>query len=65
MISSYNGEVIHTGLMTCDLGMVINGGRDPKMFLRSFPKSPGRLSNILLITLFCHVYTYKLLNFSV
>ena len=26
---------MHPGLMTCDVSMIINGERDPKMFLKS------------------------------
>ena len=37
--------------MICDVGMVINGGRDPKMFLESFPKIPCRVPSVLLTTL--------------
>ena len=38
MIPYPQGEVILTGLMTCNVGMVINGG--PKMFFKSFPEGP-------------------------
>ena len=36
--STHTGEIIQLGLMTCDAGMIINGGRHPQMFLKSFPK---------------------------
>ena len=28
-------ETVHIGLVTYDVGMVINGGRGPEMFLKS------------------------------
>ena len=38
-------------LMTCNVEMVINGAQDPKIFLKSFPKSSFRLPNVILIIL--------------
>ena len=49
-ITTKNGEIVQTGLMTCDIRMVINRGSSPKMFLMSFTKGPCRLTRVLLIT---------------
>ena len=39
-LSSHYGEAVHTGVMTCGVGMVIDGGRCPKIFPEPFPKGP-------------------------
>ena len=44
-------EFVHTGLMTCNAGMVIEGGLGPKMSLESFLKGPYTSSYVLFITL--------------
>ena len=48
---NHNGEFVHPVRMSCGVGMVINGGRNPEMFLKSFPKGPCRLPFVLIITL--------------
>ena len=37
--------------MMCDIGMLINGRRGPKIYLESFPTGPCQLPGMLLITL--------------
>ena len=39
-LSTHNGEGVQPGVMTHGVGMVIDGGRGPKMFLEPFPKGP-------------------------
>ena len=50
-LSNHNGEVVHTGVMNCGFGRVIDGGRDPEVFLEPYPKGLGRFPFVLLITL--------------
>ena len=52
-LPTHSGEVVNPGMMTCDVGMVIEGGRSPDLFLKPFPKDPWRLPYILFITLQC------------
>ena len=35
---THNGKIIHIGMLTCDVDMVINGGRFPEMFLWVVPQ---------------------------
>ena len=50
-LHTHNGEVVHPGMMTCVLGIVIDRGRDPR--------GPCRLPYALLITLsLSHLYLY-------
>ena len=51
-VPTHNGEVIHPGMMICSVGIVIDGGGSPEMFLKTFPKSPCRLSYVPLIILY-------------
>ena len=44
-------RIIHPAMMTCDVGMVIDGGRSLEMFLQPFSNSPCRFPYVLLITL--------------
>ena len=44
-----NGEVVQPDVMTCDVGMVIDRGRGPEMFLEPFLKGPCRFLYVLLI----------------
>ena len=37
-LSDHNGQVVHLCMMTCDMGMVIDRGRSPEMFLVPFPR---------------------------
>ena len=32
-LPTHNGEILQFGVMTCGVGMVINGGRCPEMFI--------------------------------
>ena len=50
-LPAHNGESVHIDMMTCGVGMVINGGRSPKTSPKPFPKCPCRLLYLLLITL--------------
>ena len=50
-IPIHNGQVVHPGVMTCNVDMVIDGGSNPKMFLEPFPKDPCKFPNVHLITL--------------
>ena len=50
-LPNHNGEVVCHGMMTCGVGMFINRGRIPEVFLHPFPKGSGRLPSVLLITL--------------
>ena len=40
-LPAHNGEIAHPAVMTCGVGIVINGGRSPEMFLK--PLSKGSL----------------------
>ena len=44
-------EVVYTDVMHYGVGMVIDRGRGPKMFLEPFPKGHCRFSYTLLITI--------------
>ena len=46
-----NRVVVHHGMMICSFGMVIDGRRGPKIFLKPFPKCPCRFPYLLLMTL--------------
>ena len=50
-LPTHNGEVVNPGMMTCGVGMVMDGERGPEMFLEPFPKGPCRFPYVLLITL--------------
>ena len=52
-LPTHNGEVVHLGVMTGSVGMVIDGGRGCDMFLEPFPKGSCRLPYVLLITFQC------------
>ena len=39
-LTTYYGEVVHTGVMTYGVGMVIDGERDPEMSHEQFWKGP-------------------------
>ena len=46
-----NREAVIIGLMTCCVGMVIDGESGPKMYLEHLPKGPCRYAEVLLITI--------------
>ena len=43
--------VVHTDVMMTDVGMVIDGGRGPKVFLEAFLRGSCRFPCVLLITI--------------
>ena len=49
-LPAHNGDVLYPGMMTCGVGMVINGGMSPEMFIKPFLNSPCRHPYVLLIT---------------
>ena len=49
-LPTQNRKVVHPGMMTCGVGMVIDGRGSPEMFLKPFPEGPCRLPNVLFIT---------------
>ena len=49
-LPTYHREVVHTCVMTCCTGMVIDEGKGPKMFHEAFLKGPYRFTYVFLIT---------------
>ena len=37
-LPTHNGEAVHPGMMICCVGMVIDGGMSPEMFLSLLPE---------------------------
>ena len=50
-LPAHIGEFFHPDMMTCDVGMVIDGGRSPEMFHQPFPSGPCRFLYVLLLAL--------------
>ena len=50
-LPTYYGEVFHTRMMTCGVGMVIDGRMGPEIFPEPFLKGPCRSPCVFLITL--------------
>ena len=48
--SIYNKEVVYPGMLTCDVGMIIDGEKIPEMFLEPLLKVPCRFPYIFHIT---------------
>ena len=63
-LPTYYGEVVHSDVMTHDIGMVINGGRGPKIISEPFHKGPCWLPSLPFLAV-CHTCTYRSLHFSV
>ena len=51
-LPTHYGKVIYTGVMTCVVSMIVDGGRDPKMFPLHLPTGPCRLTYVFLTTVY-------------
>ena len=61
-LPTHNGGVVHLNVMTCSVGMVIDGLKGPERFLEPFPKGPCRFPYVLLTTL--QLVTYVTVDYS-
>ena len=50
-LPTHYGEVVYTNIMIYDAGMVIDGGRGPKVFPELFTKDSCRLTNVFLMSI--------------
>ena len=60
-LSTHYGENVHTNTMPRSLIMVIDGGREPDMFLQPLPQSTCRLPCLFLLTI--HLVTLVPLDY--
>ena len=51
-IPIHSGEIVHCDIMTCDIGMVINGWRSPDVSLKPLAKCTCRLSYLYITPFF-------------
>ena len=61
-LPTHYGEVINTDMITCSVDMIIDGGRDPKMFPDPFPKGPCKFPYTFLIRI--QSIPYLLVDYS-